>query len=73
MLDLVSKQIIISRDVVIDELKKCDWNNNDKNDLVRIVYEESSSEAKTQIQVDTNKPQVDTNIPQRVRNMTARL
>ena len=36
MFDPVNKQVVISRDVIIDELKEWDWTENVKKDLVII-------------------------------------
>lgn len=67
-IDLMCKNIMINRDVVIYKLNEFDWNNSAKKDSVRIMYEESSSEAKTHIQADTNKPQMVRNMPTRLQD-----
>lgn len=57
LFDLVSKQIVIRRDMVIVELKECDWRNNVKKDSMKIMYEQPSSEGEVQTQADTNRSQ----------------
>ena len=39
LFDLVNKKVVISRDVIIDELKEWDWTKNIKKDSVRILCE----------------------------------
>lgn len=36
----LNKQVVIRRDVIIDELKEWDWKDNVKKDSLRIIYEE---------------------------------
>jgi hypothetical protein len=45
LLDPVNKQVVISRDVIIDELKEWDWNKNINKDSVRILCDKPTSEA----------------------------
>lgn len=43
--DPLNKQVMISRDVIIDELKEWDWNGNVKKDSMRIICDKPVSEA----------------------------
>ncbi|KAK2359039.1 hypothetical protein QL285_096166 [Trifolium repens] len=45
--DPINKCVVVSRDVIIDEMKEWDWYNNKKKDSVSIVFddEQSTSEA----------------------------
>lgn len=45
LFDPVNKQVVISRDVIIDELKEWDRTENIKKDSVRILCDELASEA----------------------------
>lgn len=63
LFDLVSKHIMISRDVMIDEMKYWDWDDNFKKDSMRIPCDETSSEADKEIQSEGSRVQVDTSRP----------
>ncbi|PNX97389.1 cationic amino acid transporter 1-like protein [Trifolium pratense] len=46
--DPINKNVVISRDVVIDELKEWDWNTNEKRNSVSVMIEEISEEQESQ-------------------------
>lgn len=56
LFDPINRIIVISRDMVIYDLKEWDWINSTKKDSVRIMYEESNSEVEVQTQANTNRP-----------------
>lgn len=62
LFDNRNRRIVISREVVIDELEEWDWNNDAKNDSMRIMYEKLNYET-----------EVGTNRSQRPRNLPAKL
>jgi hypothetical protein len=49
LFDLVNKQVVISRDMIIDELKEWDWTENFKKDSVRIFYDEPASKVEREV------------------------
>lgn len=46
LFDLLNKQVVISRDVIIDELKEWDWKENVNK---RILCDEQASEADIEV------------------------
>ena len=44
MFDLVNKKVVISRDMVINELNEWDWTKNVNKDSVRILCEGPATE-----------------------------
>jgi hypothetical protein len=66
LLDPVIRQTVISRDVIVDELKEWDWKSAAKRDTQRVMIEDAY------IAID-NQGQVTTTRPQRIRTMPARL
>ena len=73
MFDPVNKQVVISRDVIINELKEWDWTENVKKDSVRILCEEPASEVEREVRQEEVRGQASTSRPQRTRHMPARL
>ncbi|MCH85090.1 copia-type polyprotein, partial [Trifolium medium] len=51
--DPINKSIVISRDVVVDEMKEWDWNNNKRKDSVSIMFDEIQSEPVERVTGDT--------------------
>ena len=49
LFDPVNKQVVISRDMVIDEFKEWDWTENVKKDSLRILYEEPTNEVEREV------------------------
>lgn len=45
LFDPVNKQVVISKVVIVDELKEWDWNKNTKKGSMSIFYDETTSEA----------------------------
>lgn len=45
LLDPLNKQVMITRDAIINELNEWDWKDNVKKDSVRIICDEPTSEA----------------------------
>lgn len=66
LFDPVTKQIVISRDVIVDELKEWDWTSNSKGDTQRVMIEDTDSAVDNQGQLNTTRPH-------RARVMPARL
>jgi hypothetical protein len=66
LLNPLTKQIVIRRDVIFDEMKKWDWSKSEKKDSVSIVYEELESNG-----VEAN--QNEERRPSRTRQMPTRL
>lgn len=64
---------MINRDVIIDELKEWDWNENTKKDSVRILCDELASEGDRKTQSEGSRAKAGTRRPKRIRNMCARL
>ena len=73
LFDLVNKKVVISMDVIIDEIKEWDWTENVKKDLVRIFCDELSSEVEREVRQEEVRGEVNTSRPQRTRHMHARL
>lgn len=73
MYDPVGKQVVISRNVIIDELKEWDWKDNIKKDSLIIMCDEPASEADKEIRPEEGRVQAGTSRPQRIRDMFARL
>lgn len=73
LLDLVNNQVVINRDVIINELKEWVWNENVNKDLLRIFYEEPTSEVKRKVRHEEVGGQASTSRPLRERKMLARL
>lgn len=67
MLDPVNKQVIISRDVIIDEVKEWNWGSNEKKDAVRIMCEDSTNDVEAPAQTETGRPQRKRNMPPRLQ------
>ena len=67
LLDPVNKQVIISMDVIIDEVKEWNWGSNEKNDAVRIMCEDSTNEVEAPAQTETGRPQRQRNMPTRLQ------
>ena len=42
--DPINNNVVISRDVIIDELKECDWNTNERKNSASVMIEEVSEE-----------------------------
>ena len=49
MFDPVNKKIMISRDVIIDDLKEWDWTQNIKKDSMRILLEEPETQVEREV------------------------
>ena len=45
----MNKQVVISRDVIIDELKEWDWIENVKKDSVGILLEEPETQVEREV------------------------
>ena len=77
LFDPVNKQIVISRDVIIDELKEWDWTANVKKDSVGILLEEQETQVEREIRQEEPaiiyQPSTSTSRPQRTRRMPASL
>ena len=75
MFDPVNKQVVISRDVIIDELKEWDWTENVKKDSVGILLEEPETQVERDVRQEEvrDQPSTSTSRPQRTRHMPARL
>lgn len=73
LFDPLNKKVVINKDVIIDELKEWDWNDNVKKDSVTILCDEPTSEDDNGIRHKGGRTQASTNRPQRIRNMSARL
>ena len=75
LFDPVNKHIIISRDVIIDELKEWDWTENVKKYSVRILLEEPETQVKREVRQEEPAviDQPSTRRPHRARRMPARL
>jgi hypothetical protein len=69
LLDPITRQIVISRDVIVDELKEWDWSHNVKKNSVRVMFEDQEGESESPVQTNDLRPQR----PQRSRVMPARL
>ncbi|GAU26641.1 hypothetical protein TSUD_102510 [Trifolium subterraneum] len=63
LLDPVTRQIVISKDVIVDELKEWDWNDSVKKSSHRVWSEDSSSETEVQTMPQANRPQRTRAIP----------
>lgn len=50
LFDPMNKQVVISRDVIIDDLEIWDWKENVKKDLVIILYDKPASETDKEVQ-----------------------
>ncbi|MCI38011.1 copia-type reverse transcriptase-like protein, partial [Trifolium medium] len=64
--DPINKIIVISRDVVIDELKEWDWNTNEKKNSVSVMIDEIEERQETQ-------PVIEARRSTRARQLPARL
>ncbi|GAU51256.1 hypothetical protein TSUD_412480, partial [Trifolium subterraneum] len=64
--DPISKSIVISRDVIVDEMKEWDWCSNKKKDSVSIMFDDVHT-----AQVETNESEVRRST--RTRTQPARL
>lgn len=73
MFNLVNKQVVIKKDVIVYEIKGWDWNKNIKKDSVRIMCDEQTSEVVREVRQEAIKGHASRNRPQRMRNMPARL
>ena len=73
LFDPMNKQVVISRDVIIDELKEWDWTENVKKDSVRIFCDEPASEVEREVRQEEVRGEASTSISQRTRHMPARL
>ena len=73
MFDPVNKKIVISRDVIIYELKEWDWTENVKKDPVGILLEEPETQVKREVRQEEVRDQPSISRPQRTRHMSARL
>ena len=49
LFDPVNKKVVISRDMIIYELKEWDWTENVKKDSVRIFCDEPASEVEREV------------------------
>ena len=73
LFDPVNKQVVISMDVIIDELREWDWAENVKKDSVRIFYDEPASEVEREVRQEEVRGEASTSRPQRTRHVHARL
>ena len=73
MFDPMNKHIVISRNMIIDELKEWDWNENAKIDSVGILLEELETQVKKEVRREEVIDQPGPSRPQRTRHMPARL
>jgi hypothetical protein len=64
---------VISRDMIIDELKEWVWTENVKKYSVRIFYDEPASEVEREVQQEEVRGEASRSRPQRTRHMPARL
>ena len=71
----VNKKIVISRNVIINELKEWDWTENVKKDSVEIVHEEPKPQVEREVRQEEPLviDQPSTSRPQRTRRMPAGL
>lgn len=73
LFDPLNMQVVINRDVIIDELKEWDWNENIKKDSVRILCDKPTSETDNGIRPEGDGVQAGTSKHQRTRNIPERL
>src|ERR1051325_364291 len=75
LFDPVNKQIMISRDIIKDELKEWDWSRNFKKDSVRILPEEQETQFEREVRQEepTIIDQPSTSRPHIARCLPARL
>lgn len=73
LLDPLNKQVVINKDMVINEMKEWDWKDNVKKDPIRILCDESTSEAGREVSQKQVRGQAGISRPQRTRNMHRRL
>lgn len=73
LFDPLNKQVLISRDVIIDGLKKSGWKDNVKKGYVGILCDEPINEADRGTRQEEIRVLVGTRRTQRTRNMPARM
>lgn len=73
LFDPLNKQVVISRDVVIDELEEWDLDDNFKKDSVRILCDEPTNDVGRGNRLEGHRIQAGTSIPQMTRNMSTKL
>jgi len=73
LFDPEDKQVVISKDVIINELKEWDWTENVKKDSVRIFCDELASEVEREVRQEEVRGEAGPSRPQRIRHMHARL